>query len=214
MSGFTTKFGAFLMSFLWNVGVSAAKNGYLSICFLTMSWRIALKRQRRAEPFVSIPGTVISKSSRLIGVRKSLGYCKSLDCVAAVLRGIGKTETGRGKGKRKKRDTFFFISTPFPFTPLPLPLPPPPWHLPRKLPYMLLWNLYIHFCMTVICLQYCKDQDHRTLVDLFYQDDQFMNSGNAFVQDSYNERVLLASNLNAIMLSCYLSVFSDKDEKP
>ena len=43
--------------------------------------------------------------------------------------------------------------------------------------------------MTVICLQYCKDQDRRTLVDLFYQDDQFMNSGNAFVQDSYSEKV-------------------------
>ena len=213
MSGFTTKFGAFLMSFLWNVGVSAAKNGYLSICFLTMSWRIALKRQRRAEPFVSIPGTVISKSSRLIGVRKSLGYCKSLDCVAAVLRGIGKTETGRGKGKRKKRDTFFFISTPFPFTPLPLP-PPPLGTCHANFHTCYCETYIIHFCMTVICLQYCKDQDHRTLVDLFYQDDQFMNSGNAFVQDSYNERVLLASNLNAIMLSCYLSVFSDKDEKP
>lgn len=38
-------------------------------------------------------------------------------------------------------------------------------------------------------LQYCKDQDRRTLIDLFYQDDQFLNSGNAFVQDSYNEKV-------------------------
>lgn len=38
-------------------------------------------------------------------------------------------------------------------------------------------------------LQHCKDQDRRTLVDLFYQDDQFLNSGNAFVQDSYNEKV-------------------------
>ena len=26
-------------------------------------------------------------------------------------------------------------------------------------------------------------------MDLFYQDDQFLNSGNAFVQDSYNEKV-------------------------
>ena len=117
MSGFTAKFGAYLMSFLWNVGVSAAKNGYLSICFFTMSWRIVLKRQRRAETFVSILCTVISKSSRPIGTRKSLGYCKSLDCVAAVLRGIAKSEKGRGKGKRK-RGQLFFISGPFPFTPL------------------------------------------------------------------------------------------------
>ena len=49
--------------------------------------------------------------------------------------------------------------------------------------------LYIHFGMTVICLQYCKDQDRRTLVNLFYQDDQFMNSGNVFVQDSCSEKV-------------------------
>ena len=119
MSGFTAKFGAYLMSFLWNVGVSAAKNGYLSICFFTMSWRIILKRQRRAEPFVSILCTVISKSksSRPIGTRKSLGYCKSLDCVAAVLRGIEKSEKGRCKGKRK-RGQLFFISASFPFTPL------------------------------------------------------------------------------------------------
>ena len=44
--------------------------------------------------------------------------------------------------------------------------------------------------MTVIWLQYCKDQHRRTLLDLFYQDEQFMNSGNAFVQDSYSEKVL------------------------
>ena len=37
--------------------------------------------------------------------------------------------------------------------------------------------------------QYCKEQDRRTLVDLYYQDDQFLNSGNAYVQDSYNEKV-------------------------
>ena len=45
--------------------------------------------------------------------------------------------------------------------------------------------------MTVIWQQYCKDQDRRTLVDLFYQDDQFMNGGNAFVQDSYSEKVCI-----------------------
>ncbi|RMX51789.1 hypothetical protein pdam_00011635 [Pocillopora damicornis] len=38
-------------------------------------------------------------------------------------------------------------------------------------------------------IKYCKEQDRRTLVDLFYQDDQFLNSGNAFVQDSYSEKV-------------------------
>ncbi|CAH3134180.1 unnamed protein product [Porites lobata] len=48
-------------------------------------------------------------------------------------------------------------------------------------------------------IKYCKDQDRRTLVDLFYQDDQFMNSGNAFVQDSYSEKV---SHKVACMLSC------------
>jgi len=110
VSGFTAKFGVFLMSFLWNVRVSATKNGYLSIWFFfTMSWRIVLKRQRRAEPFVSILCTVISKSSRPIGAWKSLGYCKSLDCVAGVLRGIGKSEKGRGRGKRKKGHLFSFL---------------------------------------------------------------------------------------------------------
>ncbi|CAH3134219.1 unnamed protein product [Porites lobata] len=39
-------------------------------------------------------------------------------------------------------------------------------------------------------IKYCKDQDRRTLVDLFYQDDQFMNSGNAFVRDSYSEKAI------------------------
>ncbi|CAH3134282.1 unnamed protein product [Porites lobata] len=39
-------------------------------------------------------------------------------------------------------------------------------------------------------IKYCKDQDRRTLVDLFYQDDQFMNSGNAFVHDSYSEKAI------------------------
>lgn len=41
-------------------------------------------------------------------------------------------------------------------------------------------------------IKYCKEQDRRTLVDLFYQDDQFLNSGNAFAQDSYNEKTLEA----------------------
>ena len=87
---------------------------------------------------------------------------------------------------REKKDTFFHF---FFFS---LHSPPPLLsflHLLRKLPRRLLWNLYIHFDMTVIWPQYCKDQDRRTLVDLFYQEDQFMNSGNAFVQDGYNEKV-------------------------
>ena len=164
------------MSFLWNVGTSAVKNGYLSsylLLFSRVSWRIALKRQRREGSFVSILCTVISKTCRPIGVQKTLGYCKSLDCVAGVLRGIGQSENGK---------TTFFISATFS-----LHSPPPP--LVLYLPRRLLWNLYIHFDLTVICLQYCKDQDRRSLVDLFYQDDQFMNSGNAFVQDSYSEKV-------------------------
>ncbi|XP_020601018.1 vacuolar protein sorting-associated protein 16 homolog [Orbicella faveolata] len=39
-------------------------------------------------------------------------------------------------------------------------------------------------------IKYCKEEDRRTLVDLFYQDDQFLNSGNAYVQDSYSEKTL------------------------
>ena len=151
--------------------------------------------KRRTFSSVSLLCTVISKSSRPIGARKSLVYRKSLDCVAGVLRGIRKSEKGRGKGKRKKETFFHFCF-------LSLHSPPPLLsflHLLRKLPRRLLWNLYIHFGMTVICLQYCKDQDRRTLVDLFYEDDQFMNSGNAFVQDSYSEKV---SHKVACMLSC------------
>ena len=92
----------------------------LAICFLfsRMSWRIALKRQRREGSFVSILCTVISKTCRPIGVQKTLGYCKSLDCVAGVLRRIGQSENG--KGKPALRPPFSFL-LPFPFTPLPLP---------------------------------------------------------------------------------------------
>ena len=159
---------------------------FLFVFFKVPENRTQETEKRRTFSSVSLLCTVISKSSRPIGARKSLGYCKSLDCVAGGLRGIEKSEKRRGKGKRKKKDTFFqfcFFS---------LHSPPPLLsflHLLRKLPRRLLWNLYIHFGMTVICLQYCKDQDRRTLVDLFYQDDQFMNSGNAFVQDSYSEKV-------------------------
>ena len=46
------------------------------------------RRQKREEPSVYTLCTVIGKSSRPIGEQKSLGYCKSLDCVAGVLRGI------------------------------------------------------------------------------------------------------------------------------
>ena len=67
--------------------------------------------------------------------------------------------------------------------------------------------------MSVIWLQYCKDQDRRTLVDLFYQDDQFMNSGNAFVQDSYSEKVsykvawMLSWLGGDLVKSCFLIFF-------
>ena len=101
--------------------------------FFTISWRIALMKQRRAEPFVSILCPVISKSSRPIGARKSLGYCKSLDCVAGVLRGIGKSEKGRGKRKRKKGHLFSFLLL-FPSLPSPSPLVfAPATQLPRRL---------------------------------------------------------------------------------
>ncbi|CAH3134156.1 unnamed protein product, partial [Porites lobata] len=40
-------------------------------------------------------------------------------------------------------------------------------------------------------IKYCKDQD------LFYQDDQLMNSGNAFVQDSYSEKTI-ESKMNTL----------------
>ena len=107
------------MSFLWNVGASAVKNGYLSsylLLFSRVSWRIALKRQRREGSFVSILCTVISKTCRPIGVQKTLGHCKSLDCVAGILRGIEKSEKRRGKGKRKKGHLFSFL-LPFPSLP-------------------------------------------------------------------------------------------------
>ena len=161
-------------------------------CFSTMSWRIALNRQRREGSFVSILCTVMSKTCRPIGAQKTLGYCKSLNCVAGVLRGIEKSESG--KGKPALGPPFPFLLH-FPFTLFFSPSPSLVLYLPRRL----LWNLYINFDMTVICLQYCKDRDRRTLVDLFYQDDQFMNSGNAFVQDSYSEKV---SYKVAWMLSC------------
>ena len=121
MRGFTVKFGAFLISFLWNVGVAAVKNGYVSICFFfkVPENRTQETEKRRTFSSVSVLCTVISKSSRPIGARKSLGYCKSLDCVAGGLRGIEKSEKGRGKGKRKKKTPFFIFAS-FPFTPLPL----------------------------------------------------------------------------------------------
>ena len=75
--------------------------------------------KRRTFSSVSLLCTVISKSSRPIGARKSLGYCKSLDCVAGVLRGIKKSEKGRRKGKRKKKDTFFSFLLLFPSLPSP-----------------------------------------------------------------------------------------------
>ena len=169
---------------------------FLFVFFKVPENRTQETEKRRTFSSVSLLCTVISKSSRPIGARKSLGYCKSLDCVAGGLRGIEKSEKGRGKGKRKKRTLFFH------FCFFLLHSSPPLLsflHLLRKLPRRLLWNLYIYFGMTVIWLQYCKDQDRCTFVDLFYQDDQFMNSGNAFVQDSYSEKV---SYKVAWMLSC------------
>ena len=52
--------------------------------------------KRRTFSSVSLLCTVISKSSRPIEARKSLGYYKSLDSVAGVLRGIEKKWNGEG----------------------------------------------------------------------------------------------------------------------
>ena len=79
---------------------------FLSIFYNVPENRTQETEKRRTFSSVSLLCTVISKSSRPIGARKSLVYRKSLDCVAGVLRGIRKSEKGRGKGKRKK-DTFF-----------------------------------------------------------------------------------------------------------
>ena len=80
---------------------------YLFVFYNVPENRTQETEKRRTFSSVSLLCTVISKSSRPIGARKSLGYCKSLDCVAGVLRGIEKSVKGRGKGKRKKKDTFF-----------------------------------------------------------------------------------------------------------
>ena len=77
--------------------------------------------KRRTLSSVSLLCNVISKSSRPIRARKTLGYCKSLDCVGDVLRGIEKSEKGRGKGKRKKKDTFFHFCFFSLHSPPPLP---------------------------------------------------------------------------------------------
>ena len=74
------------------------KNGYVSICFLFVClfffYNVVENRTQEIEDreeknlLFILSVTVISKSSRPIGEQKSLGYCKSLDCVAGVLRGI------------------------------------------------------------------------------------------------------------------------------
>ena len=90
---------------------------FLSIFYNVPENRTQETEERRTFSSVSLLCTVISKSSRPIGARKSLVYRKSLDCVAGVLRGIRKSEKGRVKGREKR--TPFFISASFPFTPLP-----------------------------------------------------------------------------------------------
>ena len=209
MSGFTAKFGAYLMSFLWNVGVSAAKNGYLSICFFTMSWRIILKRQRRAEPFVSILCTVISKSksSRPIRTRKSLGYCKSLDCVAAVLRGIGKSEKGGVKG-REKKETFFHFC-----------------FLSLQSPTLFSRLCTCHAnCHAVCCETYiftlawlwfvCSTARIRIAVHLWTCSTRMTSLWPVVTPLCRTAIARRYYKLVTWMLSCYLSVFSDKDKKP
>ena len=92
---------------------------FLFVFFNVPENRTQETEKRRTFSSVSLLCTVISKSSRPIGARKSLGYCKSLDCVAGVFRGIEKMKKRGVKGREKKR-TPFFISSSFPFTPLPL----------------------------------------------------------------------------------------------
>ena len=90
---------------------------------------------------------------------------------------------------------------------------PHPWqgHMPRL--WGGLWQpdtncVVVHLRITRRFLsQYCKEEDRRTLVDLFYQDDQFLNSGNAFVQDSYNEKVSLLIYQRAHSPYCLLHIF-------
>ena len=91
---------------------------FLSIFYNVPENRTQETEKRRTFSSVSRLCTVISKSSRLIGARKSLVYRKSLDCVVGVLRGIRKSEKGRGKGKRKKGHLFSFL-LPFPSLPSP-----------------------------------------------------------------------------------------------
>ncbi|KXJ28267.1 vacuolar protein sorting-associated protein 16 homolog [Exaiptasia diaphana] len=38
--------------------------------------------------------------------------------------------------------------------------------------------------------KYCKEHDRRSLVDLYYQEDNFLNSGNVYLRDSFNETTL------------------------
>ena len=91
---------------------------FLFVFFKVPENRTQETEKRRTFSSVSLLCTVISKSSRPIGARKSLGYCKSLDCVAGVFRGIEKSEKRRGKGKRKKRHLFSFLLL-FPSLPSP-----------------------------------------------------------------------------------------------
>ena len=91
---------------------------YLFVFYNVPENRTLETEKRRTFSSVSLLCTAVSKSSRPIGARKSLGYCKSLDCVAGVLRGIEKSEKRRGKGKRKKGYLFSFL-LPFPSLPSP-----------------------------------------------------------------------------------------------
>ena len=91
---------------------------FLFVFFKVPENRTQETEKRRTFSSVSLLCTVISKSSRPIGARKSLVYCKSLDCVAGVLRGIENSEKRRGKGKRKKGHLFSFL-LPFPSLPSP-----------------------------------------------------------------------------------------------
>ena len=52
-----------------------------------------------------------------------------------------------------------------------------------------LYQVDLHYNCNVF-FQYCKNQDRRLLIDLYYQEDQFRKSGNAYTQDSFAEKAL------------------------
>ena len=96
-----------------------------------------------------------------------------------------KVKKGGVNGREQKRHLFSFLLL-FPSLPSPSSLVfAPVTQTTTQAIVKPIYSLW-HDCDLSAVLQ---GSGRRTLVDLFYQDDQFMNSGNAFVQDSYSEKV-------------------------